>query len=260
MEARAKLIIAYLGTRYRGWQRQGDGPTIQEELETALSAMVRRPVAVTGAGRTDAGVHAAGQVAHLDLPAPIPVGALIRGLNLRLPGDIRARAASFVHPTFHARRDARAKRYVYRLRWRARSLPWAALRCAVVPPPRALDAFLEALALFPGRHDMASFTVPDPGPPSTVRTLYGVECRRRESGLDIHMIGSGFLRYQVRRMIGAALDVAGGRRDLAWLSELLYHPTPGAPIHTAPAEGLTLERVHYRFPRGAADPVLDSAP
>lgn len=259
MVVRAKLIIAYLGTRFRGWQRQAEGPTVQGELEAALSALVQAPVAVTGAGRTDAGVHAAGQVAHVDLPGPVPAAALTRGLNARLAGDIRVRAATLVAPDFHARRDAVAKRYVYRLRWRSRSLPWLDLRCAELPPPRDLEGFLAALQVFPGRHDMASFTVPDPGPP-TLRTLDRVVCDRRPSGLDVHFVGPGFLRYQVRRMVGAALEVGSTRRDLCWLVGLLRHPCPGAPIRTAPARGLTLERVYYRAPRPGVGRVLDSAP
>ncbi len=260
MAARAKLIIAYLGTHFCGWQRQAVGRSVQGELEAALTAMLRHPTTVTGAGRTDAGVHAQGQVAHLELPGPVPPPALVRGLNARLASDVRIRAAALVAPDFDARRDARAKRYVYRLRWRASSLPWHDLRCATRPLIGQPEALGDALELLVGEHDMASFTVPDPGPPATLRILHRVECRHLGAGLDLHFVGQGFLRYQVRRMVGAALEVGDGRRDLAWLAGLLEEPRPGAPIRTAPARGLTLERVYYRGfgPPGTA--VLDSAP
>ena len=119
MVNRMKLELAYLGRPFHGWQRQRDRTTVQGELEAALTTLFRgHRIKVVGAGRTDAGVHAAGQIAHCDVPGPIPVEALVRGLNARLQPEIRALSARAVPASFHARKDALGKLYTYRVRWR----------------------------------------------------------------------------------------------------------------------------------------------
>jgi tRNA pseudouridine38-40 synthase len=247
MAHRTKLTVAYLGGGFHGWQRQPDRRTVQGELEHALTVMTGgREAAVVGAGRTDAGVHAAGQVAHLDLPVTIPPDGIVRALNRLLPEEIRVRAAAEVSTGFHARRSARGKLYIYRARWQPSPLPWLGLRCAVVQPISDPGGFARAAALLVGRHDLASFTVPEAAHQPTVRTLYRVWTRRRRDGLDLHFVGDGFLRYQVRRMVGALLEVGRGRLAHADFARLLDDPRPGARLATAPARGLTLERVFYR--------------
>jgi tRNA pseudouridine38-40 synthase len=247
MAPRTKLLVAYVGTPFSGWQRQSEQRTVQGELERALALFTGgREVAVVGAGRTDAGVHAAGQVAHCELPGRIPHESLLRGLNGILPLEIKVRSALSVGAAFHARRDARGKLYTYRVRWRPASLPWQDPRAATMAPTFDLEMLSEALRLLPGNHDWASFTVPDPGPESTVRALYRAELRQRRDGFDVEFVGSGFLRYQVRRMVGAVLEVGSGRRLLRDLRRLIEQPQPGARIQTAPAAGLCLERVYYR--------------
>jgi len=109
-----------------------------------------------------------------------------------------------------------------------------------------MESFTRALSLLPGTRDWAAFTVPDPGPQSTVRTVFRALMRVRRNGVDLEFVGSGFLRYQVRRMVGAVLEVGRQQRSLAHFVDLLDHPTPGAPIRTAPAGGLSLEKVFYR--------------
>ncbi|HPA79723.1 MAG TPA: tRNA pseudouridine(38-40) synthase TruA [Thermoanaerobaculales bacterium] len=246
MAHRTKLTVAYLGGSFHGWQRQRDRHTVQGELERAVAAMTGGLEAtVVGAGRTDAGVHAAGQVAHLDLPVRIPPEALVRALNGLLPETIRVRAATAVDGAFHARRSARAKLYSYRARWRPAALPWLGLRCAVVPPVSDPGALERAAALLVGPHDFATFTVPEAAVGPTARTLHRVWTARRRDGLDLHFVGDGFLRYQVRRMVGALLEVGRGQLEHADFERLLAQPMPGAPIRTAPARGLTLERVFY---------------
>jgi len=242
-----KLTIAYLGDSFLGWQRQPEGRTVQGELERALAAMTKGPqVPIVGAGRTDAGVHAAGQVAHLDLVAPIPAASLRNGLNRRLPREIRVRTARAVSAAFHARRSARAKLYTYRLGFRESRLPWHDMRRAVTPTIADPAALGRALELLPGSHDVASFTVPEAAVVPTQRTLFRVWLRWRRDGLDLHFIGDGFLRYQVRRMVGALLEVGRGRLDVPGFHRLLLKPRPGAPLPTAPPGGLTLEHVWYR--------------
>ena len=247
MSVRMKMIIAYHGRPFHGWQRQKGQRTIQGELERALESVTGfGSIPVTGAGRTDAGVHAAGQTAHCDVPVAIPPEALAQALNRSLPREIRVRSARRAPTGFHARKSARGKLYIYRARWQAPSLPWADPLAAQVTRICDLDAFEMAVRLLVGRHDWASFTVVNPEKESTIRTISRVSCRYRRSGVDIDFVGDGFLRYQVRRMVGAALEVGQGRRRVEDLQALIEHPQPGAPIHTAPAAGLTLHRVFYR--------------
>ncbi len=247
MDRRIKLEIAYNGRPFHGWQVQSGQRTVQGELEGALAALFRgHRMAVVGAGRTDAGVHAAGQVAHLDLPGPIPPEALVRALNNRLPADIRVRSARPVGPTFHARKSALGKLYTYRARWREAELPWLQPRAATVEQVNDWDGLSNGLDLFVGRHDWASFTVPDAARGSTVRTLYRARFRRRRDGVDLEFVGDGFLRYQVRRMVGALLETASGVRDAEDLRVLIESPRPGTAIRTAPAHGLCLEHIYYR--------------
>jgi len=247
MVLRTKLVIAYLGTPFHGWQRQRGQRTVQGELERALSKCVGGArIAVMGAGRTDAGVHAAGQVAHCDLPGAIPPESLVTGLNYILPRAIRIRSVRSVGPDFHAQKSALGKLYTYRLRWRAPALPWLQLRSATVRPVEDLERLTAALALLPGTRDWSSFTVPNPGPGPTVRSLYAARWKPHRLGVDLEFVGNGFLRYQVRRMVGAALEVGWGRKSLNELRLLLERPVPGASIQTAPPEGLSLEKVYYR--------------
>ncbi len=248
MERRIKLTIAYLGKEYHGWQRQPGQRTIQGELESALARITgQAPPAVVGAGRTDAGVHARGQVAHVDLPAGLPTGELPGILNAALPETIRVLRAVAVPPSFHARRDARAKHYAYRIHWGGTRLPWAALRSAPMAPIGDRRTVEWALDLLVGRHNMASFSVPDPAQGPTTKNLLRAWARWGPLSLTLHFLGEGFLRYQVRRMTGAVLEAAA-EGSTTRLERLLQHPTPGASILTAPARGLTLEKVYYRSP------------
>ena len=247
MAGRMKLEIAYYGRPFHGWQRQRGQRTVQGELEKALASLFGgRRVSVVGAGRTDAGVHASGQVVHLEAPGPIPPDALVRGLNGRLPTEIRVRSADLVAASFHACKSARGKLYTYRARWSAPTLPWRGLRSAEVPRLTDPGNFSTALELLSGRHDWASFTVPDPETASTIRTVFKVQLHQRQHGFILDFVGEGFLRYQVRRMVGALLEVGAGKRKLTDLQELIDRPQPGASIRTAPAGGLCLEHVYYR--------------
>jgi len=203
-------------------------------------------VAVVGAGRTDAGVHAAGQVAHVDLPVAVPPTVLPRLLNARLAADLRVRSATAVGPSFHSRKSALGKHYAYRARWRASDLPWAHPLAAILPAVERQEAVEAACQLLVGRRDWSSFTVPEVAARGAVRTIVRVAPEWRRDGLDLHVVGEGFLRYQVRRMVAAVLEVGRGRMTLGELEDLVERPVPGAQLPTAPPSGLCLERVYYR--------------
>ena len=249
MAFRMKIVVAYLGAPFHGWQRQRGQRTVQGELERALSKCVGGSrITIMGAGRTDAGVHASGQTAHCDLPGCIPPEKLVSSLNARLPLEIRVRSARPAGPGFHAQKSALGKLYTYRLRWRERDLPWLDPRSAVIKPVADMDALTTALTFLSGCRDWASFTVTNPASGSTVRTLYAVRMKTRRSGLHLEFVGDGFLRYQVRRMVGVLLEVGRRKKSLADLRSLLEDPSPGASIQTAPATGLCLEKVYYGKP------------
>ncbi|MEE4270847.1 MAG: tRNA pseudouridine(38-40) synthase TruA [Thermoanaerobaculales bacterium] len=247
MAGRTKLTVSYLGAPFSGWQRQPRARTVQGELEGCLRRLTGgQPVAVVGAGRTDAGVHAAAQAAHVDLPVPIPVDVLPRAMNAGLAPDLRVRSAVAVADSFHARKSALGKHYAFRASWSEPELPWLGLRTAVVPRPDNRHELEEACRRLPGRRDWASFTVPEVARRPTVRRLFAIDLEWRRHGVELHFFGEGFLRYQVRRMAGALLELGCGRMTFAELRRLVDEPTPGAHLPTAPAKGLTLERVFYR--------------
>jgi len=247
MVTRTKLTVAYLGSGFSGWQRQDRARTVQGELEKSIMKITKGPrVAVVGAGRTDAGVHAVAQTAHVDLPVEIPTPVLPRLLNARLDSDLRVRSARTTSADFHARRSALGKHYAYRIRWSESELPWHDLRSAVLPRATDVEALEEVCRALPGRRDWASFTVPEVALHGAVRTIYQAKPVWRRAGLDLHVVGEGFLRYQVRRLVGALLAVGRGRMSTRAFIDLLESPSAGASVPTAPARGLSLEHVYYR--------------
>jgi tRNA pseudouridine38-40 synthase len=251
---RYRLVVAYLGTPYRGWQRQLIGPTVQGTIEAACGRVLGgTAVSVVGSGRTDAGVHAAGQVAHVDLPAAIPPDRLRTALNNTLPDSIRVMRAATVPQSFHARRSARRKRYVYRLRWSDAPVPrpWQVLRTTTVRQTERIEAMRALVDALPGTRDWASFTVADPEVADTTRTLFAARVVTRRHGLELTFVGAGFLRYQVRRLVGGLLQVGWAQHDPGWFHALLETPHAGAAVLTAAARGLTLERVSFDSRNGA---------
>lgn len=249
MAVRARLLLAYLGTPFAGWQKQRNARTVQGELERALLRLYKAPVPTVGAGRTDAGVHAGGQVVHFDPPLPIPPRGVLSALNAFLPPEVRVLQVAAVSPSFHARRDAVGKRYCYRLAWGPVLPPWEGLRRLWVPVAPDLELLSQALGLATGTHDFRQFALAGHsgrGARGTVRTVYLAALRRRPHGVDLVFEGDGFLRGMVRRLVGAALEVATGREPLEWFAALLSATPPPRVAPTAPAQGLTLERVFYR--------------
>lgn len=252
MGPRFKMQIAYLGTHFAGWQKQKNARTVQGELEKALAGLYRQPIPTVGAGRTDAGVHAEGQVAHFDPPLPIPPPGVLPAINGLLPWDVRVLRVAPVSSSFHARRSAVGKRYRYRLAWGRVLPPWEGLRRLWLPRMPNLEMLTAALRLFSGEHDFLRFSLSGHaghGKRGTVRTLFVAALTCGQGKADILFEGDGFLRGMVRRLVGAALEVAQGRHKLSWLEDLLAGKASLPPAPTAPPHGLTLERVFYRRPK-----------
>ncbi|HVN76359.1 MAG TPA: tRNA pseudouridine(38-40) synthase TruA [Thermoanaerobaculaceae bacterium] len=246
--SRVAVTLAYLGGAFAGWQRQPRRATVQAALEAALAKLYGGPVPAVGAGRTDAGVHATGQVAHFDPPLVVPLRGIARALNAALPPEVRVLRARRVPPTFHARRSARGKRYRYRLACGPTLPPWEALRRAHVP--HSLDAARMAAALpaVVGEHDFAAFALSGHagrGRRGTSRIVTAASLRTRGRRFDIVLEGDGFLRGMVRRIAGALVEIGRGAREAQWLADLLLDSATRPPAPTAPAHGLTLERVFY---------------
>jgi tRNA pseudouridine38-40 synthase len=240
-----RITVAYVGTRFAGWQVQPDRPTIQGVLEDRLSRMLREPVRLAGAGRTDAGVHALAQVASFTTGCRVPLDGLRRGLNARLPIDIRALAAEEVADGFHARSDARGKEYRYRFSRAEVVSPFVAPFVTPVADPLDLPAMHEAARALEGRHDFTSFVPAGCTIEDRVRTV--TESRLREDGDELvyTVRGEGFLRHMVRTMAGTLLEVGRGRIRPSELATILAARDRRRAGPCAPARGLSLVRVFY---------------
>ncbi len=246
-----KLVVAYDGAPFRGWQSQPGGGTVQDHLEHALAEVTGRKIRVYGAGRTDAGVHALGQCAHVDLPAELAPRVWMNALNACLPLRIRIVRCQAVPKTFHARFSARGKVYRYRIATGPIFPPLEIDRAWHVTA--ALDhAALRACAeLFLGAHDFAGFAANRGHPPtSTRRTIRAVRVQRTAAATVLEFDGDGFLYKMVRLMVGAIVRCARGKETLAEVRGRLEAPSRDGIRLVAPASGLTLVRVRYGRERG----------
>ncbi len=246
-----RLTLEYDGSGFEGWQRQPEGHrTVQAVLEEALSRLVGAPVAVTGAGRTDAGVHAEGQVASARFEARLAPGELRRALNAGLPEDVAVRALEPAPDGFDARRDARAKLYRYRIWNGPTRSPLRAPRSESVRVRLDLAAMRDAAGRLRGEHDFASFQAAGSSVVTTRRTLHRVDVLGRAGhAIRIEVEGDGFLRHMVRTLAGTLLEVGRGRREPGSMGAVLAARTRSAAGPTAAARGLTLVRVDYGIPR-----------
>jgi tRNA pseudouridine38-40 synthase len=228
--------------------------TVQEVLEGALAGLLRRPVTVVGASRTDAGVHACGQAAHLELPEPFATGGLVHGANHRLPADVRVLAARRMAAGFHARKHAAGKEYVYRLRREPVLSPLDAPFAVRADPRLDLAAMRAAAERLVGRHDFSAFALAGGGHRSPVRRIASAEWLDDGPELTFRVRGDGFLRGMVRALVGTLLEVGRGRRGVDEFAALLAGGARGDAGATAPARGLTLERVFYPARREGTPP------
>ena len=246
-----KLVLEYDGTRYVGWQVQPNGRAVQAEVERALATLHKAPLRVTGAGRTDAGVHARGQVASLALGSdlrPLPVDAYVKGMNALLPDDVAVRAASIEPDGFDARRSARGKRYRYRLELAPTRAPLGRLQAWQLFRPLDVAAMRAAAGALVGRHDFASFQASDCACDHAVRELRRLDVVETERGLDVVAEATAFVKHMVRNLVGTLVEVGQGRRDAASMPALLAALDRTRAGRTAPPHGLCLEEVFYPAP------------
>jgi tRNA pseudouridine38-40 synthase len=242
-----KLTLAYDGTNYVGWQRQANGTAIQQVVEDAFLPLVGDDCApgVAGAGRTDAGVHALGQVASVNIDVDYAPSVVQRALNIRLPPDIRVVTTEEAPLGFHARFHAQAKSYRYRLARAPVLLPFERSFVWHVPGLRDVDAMRQALAPLVGRRDFASFQSGGSATRDTVRTIERLEIRDDGDEVTLDIDGDGFLRHMVRIIVGTLVEVGCGLRAAGTVAAIVEARDRRAAGPTAPPCGLTLMAVRY---------------
>ncbi len=262
---RLRLDLAYDGTDFHGWASQPGLRTVQETLEAALAKVLREPaVPVTCAGRTDAGVHARGQVVHADVPAAAlaatagrgpatPEAALLRRLNGVLPLDVRVRGVAAAADGFDARFSARWRRYAYRISdLPERADPRVRRTVLVWPRPLDLDRMREASAVLLGEHDFAAFCRRREGA-TTIRALQELSWVRDDDGTAVATVrADAFCHHMVRALVGCLVVVGEGRRPPTWAGDVLRRGTRDAAVTVVPPHGLTLEEVGYPDDAGLA--------
>ena len=241
-----KLTIQYDGTRYRGWQVQGNtDQTIQGKVEGVLSRLTGQPVELHGSGRTDAGVHALGQVANVKLPRPFDPSELLRELNRYLPADIGVIAVEPAPERFHARLNAYSKTYRYRI-WNS-EIPNVLERSYLYPLPEPLDvaAMEQAAADLVGTHDFRSFCGLKRFKKSTIRTITDIIITQHSSEVRLEFTGNGFLMRMVRILAGTLVEVGLGQLAADAIPAVLAAQDRAAAGPALPAQGLALVRVEY---------------
>ena len=242
--ARFKLTIEYAGSRYSGWQRQINARTVQGELERAIAEAVGHDdFECQGSGRTDAGVHALMQVAHLEIVLRLPLEKFRRHINDALPPDIHVLAVDKAAHRFHARHAAVKRSYLYQVSRRrsafAKPFAWW------VKEPLDIERMIDAATRFTGMHDFQSFSDDDPDDKSTSVSIENVTVVEADDLILIRVVGSHFLWKMVRRMVGVMVEVGKGALSVAAVDDFLKQPS-GMPARlTAPSAGLFLERVFY---------------
>ena len=258
-QRRFRLTIEYDGTAYCGWQRQINGPSVQETLEQALCTLTQERVSVTGSSRTDAGVHALGLCAHFDSATRIPAQKLAFALNTLLPPDIRVRESSLAPEGFHARYSACGKLYRYAFYNARHDCAIGRQYAAHIPLPmdeRLMDEEAQALL---GTHDFAAFAASGSVARSTVRTIAGARVTREGERVTLCVMGDGFLYNMVRIIAGTLAEIGTGKRAPGAIARAIETGDRLALGQTAPERGLTLVRVFYEGDEIEPLPARDEA-
>ncbi len=248
-----KLTLAYIGTRYIGWQIQPKGPSIQGTVQRCLKNILKESIVLTGAGRTDAGVHALGQIAHFQTMSLLPTHAIGALLNQQLPEDISVRAVESMPSEFHARYDAKSKLYRYIIDNTRILSPFSRHRSWHIPHTLNISAMQQAAKLLIGEHDFASFQASGCSARHAVRTLYDISITpelsvigcETNSLMECSFHGNGFVRHMIRNMVGTIVDIGLGRIAVENIQTILQAKQRVAAGKCAPACGLYMCEVYY---------------
>jgi tRNA pseudouridine38-40 synthase len=240
-----KLTLEYDGAGYHGWQRQKNAPTIQEAIEAALARLTGEPVRVMGSGRTDAGVHALGQVANFHTASVLPLSAFLNGLNALLPPNIAVLDVKEVPRDFHARKAALAKTYVYHILNRPIRSPLNRGHSWWISQPLALEVMQRAAGTLEGEHDFSAFKASGGSIKNPVRRVLAAKWQKSKGELIFTITATGFLRGMVRSLVGTMAEIGRGKRPPQDLADLLRTGERRRAGPTAPPHGLFLVEVMY---------------
>lgn len=240
-----KALIEYDGTDFYGFQRQSSKRTVQGDLEAAVRAVFGERIQIAGAGRTDAGVHATGQVVSFRAPGPIPTENLVKVMNSRLPSDIRIKRCEEVPESFHARRSAKARIYIYTILNRREPSAIQGRHAWQIVRPLDVQAMAAATAYFKGTKDFASFGMPYRAGGSTIRYLTRLVLCREDDTIQFVIQANSFLRGMARAIVGTVVEVGLGKRRIEEIPVILDACDRQAAGMTAPPQGLCLTRVEY---------------
>ena len=256
---RLALTIEYEGTCYRGFQYQVDAPTIQGELERAIEKLTGERVRVKGAGRTDAGVHAEAQVVVFDTDSALSTDTFVSALNHYLPDDIAVRAAYIAAQDFDPRRHAQSRTYRYSILNSRMPSPLARRFTCHIRDTLDVDRMRSAATMFIGEHDFRRFAAPLPtGKTSSVRAIFNASIEQSGDVIAFRVGGNAFLQHQVRRMVGALVDLGRGRLSKDDLQAMIDNHETDKVAHSLPAHGLCLVKVEYaNYPPSVADAEID---
>lgn len=242
---RVKLEVAYDGTNYYGWQRQNGRITVEEVLTRVLGGLLKEDIVLTGASRTDSGVHACGNVAVFDTNVRMPAEKISYALNTRLPDDIRIQSSCEVPLTFHPRYDAHRKLYRYRILNCTFPLPTERLYSHFMYYPLDVERMQEAASCLVGRHDFKSYCSVNTAVRDTVRQIYRINISRNENIVEIEVEGNGFLYNMVRIIVGTLIKIGTGEWEKERVQAALEARDRLAAGPTAPAKGLSLVKIYY---------------
>lgn len=244
---RVLLVIAYDGTQYHGWQIQPNAVTVEQVINESLTKLLNEKIEVIGASRTDAGVHAEGNVAVFDTSTSIPAEKISYALNRVLPDDIVIQESFEVPADFHPRKCDCTKTYVYRILNRNFDMPVKSRNAVHVYRKLDVDKMQEAAAYFIGQHDFKNFCSLHTQARSTVRIIYSLNIFAEKDEIEIEVCGNGFLYNMVRMIAGTLIDVGMGKMKPERIGEILVAPERNFSINTAPAKGLTLVGMEFDY-------------
>lgn len=239
-----KAIVEYLGTNYHGWQKQINDRSVEEEIEKVLSKILDTEITIYGSGRTDAGVHAKGQVFHFVVEKDFDLDKLLYASNMLLPSDIHIKSFEVVNDDFHARYSANKKHYKYLINTGDKN-PFIYGRTLYYPYPFNITKLIECLDLFIGTHNYQDFTSKEEDEDGFIRTIDSIDVKQEEDVLSIDLVGNGFMRYMIRDIIGTSLAVASDKEDIAYIKKHLDSKNREIVSYKAGSEGLYLIDVIY---------------